>query len=737
MSTVTPSRPSLPAPAAPRARRASIGGAKSIDPFRVLRRHVALIIGATAIGVAFGAAGFVLLNRYAPKYPAEVLFEIRGGLEAGGDISVDPITTEEMVARLASTEMYLLTARETIKAAVKEPDVRGTEWFKNGFIETDGTRRIEKTDEAVDELVDDIKATLVKGTNLFSLKWATGHQGDVHVVTNELAKSFMNKRKMLDASYYNDNLSLFTGQLTQLNRDIDDLGADIEDFIREKGITTLDDPRYNQIALAMEEIVKSLAEAQATLNYSRSTYDQTAAKLQGVVSPTEEDRRLAEQDPVVGSHALAILATKTSLTELRNLYKDPNHYLIVKKDRELRALEAEYETKLDEIMKANLEAMLRELGSGIESTLKMLEDLEISYTEKDTDLRTLAADMSRYLALEERRKHLESQRDSMLELINEVKLMQLRSDAARVAIAQFAIEPREKSFPRVELIVPLGVILVVAPVVGLIFLREINDQRIKSAADLEVLPDARVLGVIPELSEDPCKAERAELVIRKCPNSVLAESYRQAGALIDKGMQRAGHQSLLLVGGMPSSGSTTVATNLAAAAAAAGRRVVVVDGNFRRPRLAEAMGVSSSEAGLGDLITEAATLDQATQTSEYGIDVIGAGTPANRIFERLNNGQFDTVMAELRNRYDMILIDAPPAVVAGDSLVLANKVDAAVIVVRANQEQRGLVARVLNQLTDAHAEVLGLILNRPRGTAGGYFKKNFATMARYTSQSGK
>ena len=82
-----------------------------------------------------------------------------------------------------------------------------------------------------------------------------------------------------------------------------------------------------------------------------------------------------------------------------------------------------------------------------------------------------------------------------------------------------------------------------------------------------------------------------------------------------------------------------------------------------------------------------------------------------------------------------MLVDAPPAVVAGDALVLANKLDAAVLVVRANQEQRGLVARVIGQLMDANCELLGVVLNRPRGTAGGYFKKNFAAMAGYATAS--
>ena len=93
-------------------------------------------------------------------------------------------------------------------------------------------------------------------------------------------------------------------------------------------------------------------------------------------------------------------------------------------------------------------------------------------------------------------------------------------------------------------------------------------------------------------------------------------------------------------------------------------------------------------------------------------------------------------MAELRGRYDLTIYDAPPAVVAGESMVLANEVDATMLVVRAHQEKRGLVARLINQFDDARCHFMGVLLNRPRGTAGGYFKKNFATMAEY-AENGK
>ena len=214
---------------------------------------------------------------------------------------------------------------------------------------------------------------------------------------------------------------------------------------------------------------------------------------------------------------------------------------------------------------------------------------------------------------------------------------------------------------------------------------------------------------------------------------MLAESYRQAFANITKSMDRAGHQSLLIVGGLPGAGTSTVSTNLAATWAASGRRVVVVDANFRRPRLAKVLGAEESAPGLGDVLAGAASVDEAVFELEHGISLMPAGSPGNRIYEALNTRQFDSLQAELRDRFDLIIFDAPPAVVAGEAMALANRVDAAVLVVRAGQEQRGLVGRLIGQLADAHCDLIGILLNRPRGTAGGYFKKNFAAMAAYSA----
>ncbi len=706
-------------------------GARTIDPFRLMRRHMILLIATGIFGVFLGLVAWFLLNRFSPLYTGEVLFEIRAGLTESREVASQDLARDDLVLRLATTESMLLTSRGILTAACKQPEVQGTVWFQKHFIDDGGVAVI---DEAVDELEDDISRKVIQGTNLFGLKWSAATASDVPIVLNSIGRAYLDRRKQIDHAVYNDNIALFKSELTATSRQLDDIGQQIEEFIRSKGITTLDDPRSNQLMLAVHNLVEQMAETHSNLSMGRSMRDQVAAKLEGTIEPSDEDRRMAEEHPAVRPHELAVMQNKTKLRELREKYRDPNNYMIRNSERRLRALELEYEAKVEEIMRDNLQASLKSLSDSIDRSQALLEELEREYEEKDSMMQALAADMSRYLEMEQQRDHLAQSQDADLELIKEVRLMRLRADSSRVAMAQSALTPREKSFPKIEFIVPATAVLVLGLVTGLLFLREVTDQRVKTASDLFVVPDARVLGVIPELEEDPTRGKRAELVVMLSPRSVLAESYRQACALIDKSMSRMGHQTLLVVGGLPGAGTTTIVTNIAASAAAAGRSVIVVDANFRRSRLAGAMGADGDAVGLGDLLMDKVSVDEAIQTTEGGIHVMSAGKPAHRIYERFNNGRFEAVMAELRHRFDLIIVDAPPAVVAGDAMVLANKVDAAIMVVRAYQEQRGLVARVMNQLVDARCEMLGMILNRPRGTAGGYFKKNFAVIARYADQ---
>jgi receptor protein-tyrosine kinase len=187
---------------------------------------------------------------------------------------------------------------------------------------------------------------------------------------------------------------------------------------------------------------------------------------------------------------------------------------------------------------------------------------------------------------------------------------------------------------------------------------------------------------------------------------------------------------------MPGAGTTTVVGNMACAIANAGHSVCVIDANFRRPRLAETFGVRDGASGLGDALADSGALGGSIHETEFGVAVVPAGTESSRLVERLADERFGVFMAGLRAKFDYVLVDAAPAVAATDAIQIAARCDASAIIVRAGNEQRGLVARLARELSEASAEFIGGILNRPRQSIGGYFRRNYELMTTYGQSEG-
>jgi capsular exopolysaccharide synthesis family protein len=462
-------------------------------------------------------------------------------------------------------------------------------------------------------------------------------------------------------------------------------------------------------------------------------YLQIAAKLDGTMEPTMEDRLEAERDPIIIRQEQILEQLQASLRAFRERL-DPSHPQIKDAEITVQATRDQVESKIEIIIRRNLNAMLREIVSSREQLLVSLERTEQDIEIKDAALRDLAANQSVYEHMESTRKQLEMQRDENQRLISSLRLMQLRADASRIRQATPPLEPREKSFPQIEVMLPAGIFLGIAAFVGIIFLREITDQKIRSASDIYIVPGAKVAGVLPDIHEDPSGIESPELAVLHSSEGVFAESCRQAWAGINRSMQQSAHQSLLVLAAAPEAGTTTIIGNYAASAKTSGLRVVAIDCNFRRPYLGSMFDLEDASPGVADVLAGGLDVMSAIQATDSGVDVITAGMPANRLSQRLGSEKMRSVLAQLRDAYDLVLIDAPPSIVAGDAVLIANLVDAITLVVHSDRDDRGLVARVLRELGESRAEILGATLNAARGTVGGYFRKNYLAMISYSDQ---
>ena len=733
MSTQTsPRRPASSRPPARSSRPQGGGGGgrpaasgAGIDPFRVIRKRLLLIIASVFVGAGLGIGGFFVARKFYSLYTERVVFQVNPGVAGANDVGTLSAIRDEEIARIANTQLQLMLSRDVVRDTLGKRDVKGTKWWR------DNHGRDARLELAVDQFTDQLKSGMVPSSNLFQVSWSNSDAESVPVVLNALADSYMEAQRDAADARFAGNERQFSQRLDEINQQLSNVSSRIESLIGEGGMTSSDDARYSETAAAARAIVEDIQTALQAQTLAESNYARAQGKIDGRFAFSEEDIILAESDPSVAQLTREIEVGRLELAQLRKTYTDEDNKQVQAADQRIRSAQAVKEDRIREIIRRNLEARALNERAISENQAQLIEQLERDLAEKRQDLQQLTVKNQKLREYEQESENLRQDQQEYQSLIREVKLMKARQDAQRTQIFLTAKRPRDRSFPKLIVFLPLGVLLVSGATVGLVFLRELVDQRVRGASDLEVIPGARVLGVVPDVTEDPSRLKDPQLAVFHHPHTVLAESNRQVLTPVLSALEQFDQQTLVIAGAMPHAGTTTLIGNLAAGLALSGRRVVVIDANFRRPGVATMFGSEEHEPGLGDVLHGDLSLASAVHEHESGVHWIGAGTSASHVVERLGTERFDSILGELRARYDFVIVDVAPAVVAGDAVTVATRVDAAILIVRSDETERGLVGRVARQLDQA-TRLLGFILNRPKGTPGGYFRKNFRTMAAYT-----
>lgn len=703
-------------------------GGVSVDPIRILRKHLLLLIFSCFIGVGVGGISFVALSIFLPKYRSEALFEIRSGLQDATEIGAAKELDDDDIQRRANTEISRLMDRDVLKAAVRTRAVQRSNWFTSRYVDEDGPR----IEEAVDELEEDLGRSAVSKTALFRISFATASREDSQAIVAAISEAYLESTLSLEENRAKSIDRLFNTEFADTRRQISDITDELEDFITANGVSSLEDPRYSPDLIAAQQLTERIYTNRQTFQSLQTQVGQSQQKLDGTLSYDEDDLRTAETDPSVLLHLQNVEASKRDLSFLRLQYLDSSSPIIQRAAQRLQSAEAALESRREEVVLRNLRADIRLSMRVMEQTQAVMQSLQDEYSEKVQSLQSQAADLSRIDNIKNRRDYLERKRDGEDQLVRDLKLFRSRDDARLVSLSRTATLPREMAFPKPELVIPAGFLLVTGLVVGVVFLREFTDQRIKGVQDLSLVPGLRTLGVVPHLEEDPEGCPNFESAVLEFGQSVVAESLRQTWTQLSRSCAPTERRVVVFFPCSPDTGCTGTVLNVAATAAAGGRSVLVIDGDFRRPGLAEQLGLADGGNGLGDVLAGTGNLSSVAIRTEAGFDLVGAGTESSRVVDRLGSPKMDEILGQAREQWDLILFDAPPALAAGDALTIASKADGAVVVVHAGQDERGLLVRLANAVRHAGAEVFGVVLNQARTESGGYFKKNFRIMRDYS-----
>ena len=622
-----------------------------------------------------------------------------------------------------------MVMRSVLVNAVSNRDILKTKWHEYYL---DDNNQFD-TEEAVDDLIREISSGHRRGTQFFALYWSAHVPGDIPIMLNTISETYLSELKAESSRKFNEIKSVFVKKQGEIDTQIETSKSTIRRFIVESSIPSFAE-NSQQSQQGLQDLQKLISETTMDLSLAKSQRGQIDAKLQGRLEASQDDVRKAEGDPALLQLMRDINDLAISMQSKKARF-GPMHPEVRSGEQTLASALAQKEKVLNDIVKRDLSGQFKTISD----RLGGLEDL---LTKQTTDFDTerkrvegLASRISDLEAMKDRQDRLEEERGIIANTIGELDLARAREDSIPVAIAQRALTPREISFPNWKVVLPGVWFVFVAFGIGLIFLREFLDQRVRFASELAGLASGKVLGVIPDMADDVSKPGKAEFVVRESPQSILAENYRQVSTNLLKSLSDDVGAIVGVFSAMPESGVTTIISNLASSVKVVGKRVLVIDTNFRKPGVARMFGVSEDASGLSDMLAGNAEFNNVIQTTSYGIDIINAGQ--GRMIELLNTPKMSEVMDMARQKYDIVFIDTAPAGIAAEAIVVANRVDASILVVRAMRDQRGLVTRLVGQLSAQKGKFIGAILNRPEQTAGGYYRKNSQVMVGYGSSPPK
>lgn len=290
-----------------------------------------------------------------------------------------------------------------------------------------------------------------------------------------------------------------------------------------------------------------------------------------------------------------------------------------------------------------------------------------------------------------------------------------------VRIIDNAVRPVKVVSPRSALVLMLSLVLGGMLGLGLVFLQMALRRGINDPGEIEKQLGVSVYAVVPfspwlqrQAQRARRRRETAPLLARDHGDEVSVEALRSFRTSLYFAQMDADSNIILFTGPAPGVGKSFISMNLAYLLSAVGQKVVVVDADLRKGRLHEFTTSRSREPGFSHVISGQATLDEALRTIEGSeINVITTGQLPPNPSELLMRKEFRTVLEDLKQRFDLVIIDAPPILAVTDAAIIASSIPGIVpfMVARAGVHPMAELEESLKRMTQTGSPVAGVIFN--------------------------
>lgn len=385
-----------------------------------------------------------------------------------------------------------------------------------------------------------------------------------------------------------------------------------------------------------------------------------------------------------------------------------------------------------ETQKAELEQKVAEASAKYTAEHPIMQQMNAQLTainkkinELDGTLRRLPELQRQYLQLF---REVEVKQQLYTGLLNSYQQLRIAKagEIGNVRIVDTAVEPFEPIKPKKLQILILSIFLGGFLGTLLALLRNMLRSGVKDSTQIENELDLPVYATVPR---SPVQESRIKLLKKKKNIPILAvkhnddiaiESLRSMRTAIHFALSSAKNNIIMVSGPAPEVGKSFISINLATILAQSQKRVLIIDADLRRGYLHKYFN-QQAQPGLADYLNGQTELSQVIKATEVsGLDVIARGkSPANPS-ELLSTTQFATMLNQLSEQYDHILIDTPPILAVTDGIIISQHAGVNLVIARYAKTQMKELELTINRFEQAGVKVNGIILNDIQRSSAGY-----------------
>lgn len=209
-------------------------------------------------------------------------------------------------------------------------------------------------------------------------------------------------------------------------------------------------------------------------------------------------------------------------------------------------------------------------------------------------------------------------------------------------------------------------------------------------------------------------------VVEQKPKSVAAEAYRTLRTNIQYSSFDKEIQTLVITSAEMAEGKSTVAGNIALSFAQDERKVILLDCDLRKPSVHKNFKVSNV-VGVSEVLLGKVTFEEAVQKRNDNFYFLTSGKIPPNPSEMLGSSSMEKLLEELRNKFDIIILDTAPLQAVTDAQILSTKVDGTILVTRAERTKRDSVIEAKNLLDKVGANIIGSVLHSVGNARGKYY----------------